>query len=89
MINTNFEENKNEIISLIKKRGTNLRCPICNNDNMIVGEGYFAHDLQKDLISRQMGGFNIPTVPVVCSNCGFLREFSAGVLGLLQKEEIK
>lgn len=87
MENTNFFENKENILKKIEDKCKNLKCPICENDNMILGEGYLTHDIQQNLVSRQMGGSNIPTVPVVCSNCGFLREFSIGILGLIKKEE--
>ena len=83
MIDTNFQKNKEEIAKKIKEKAINLKCPVCDNQNMILGEGYFAHDLQNDLNSRTMGGKNIPTIPIICSNCGYMREFAAGVLKLL------
>ncbi len=82
-MDTNFENKKDEIISKIREKAKDLTCPICENKNMVLGGGFFAHDLQNNLSSRVMGGQNIPTVPVICSNCGFVREFSLGVLGFL------
>ena len=84
-MDTNFEIKKEEIIAKIKEKAKNLSCPICENKNMVLGGGFFAQDLQKDLSSRTMGGQNIPTIPVICSNCGFIREFALGVLGFLPK----
>ncbi len=78
-----FENSKEQIISKIKERAKNLICPVCENKNMVLGGGFFAHDLQGSLSSRTIGGQNIPTIPVICPNCGFIREFSAGVLGFL------
>ena len=83
MDETNFEKNKEKIAQIIKSKAVNLQCPTCGNQNMILGGGYFAHDLQKDLISRTMGPLNIPVIPIICSNCGLVREFAVGVLGLL------
>lgn len=88
-MDTNFENNKEEIVNKIKEKAQNLACPICGNKNMVLGGGFFAHDLQSNLTSRTMGGQNIPTIPIICSNCGLVREFSMGVLGLLPKNEDK
>lgn len=89
MENYDFQQNKEEIVKKIKEKARMLKCPVCNNDNMIMGDGYFTHDIQKNLTSRVIGGENIPTIPIVCSNCGFIREFAAGVLGLLPKKDEK
>jgi len=35
------------------------------------------------------GGLNIPSITVICTNCGHILDFSLGVLGLLPKEESK
>lgn len=84
---TNFEENKKKIISKLIEKVKDLECPICHKTNFEFGGGYFAHDLQDDLKSRKLGGVNIPTVPLVCKNCGYLLEFAAGTLDLLPKSE--
>ncbi len=80
---------KEDIIKKINERAKNLRCPVCSNVHMIIGDGYFAHDIQKDFTNRIMGGKNIPTIPIICSNCGLVREFSVGILGLLSKKDEK
>jgi RNase P subunit RPR2 len=82
----NFEYKKEEAIAKITAKAKNLICPICDNKNMILGDGFFTNDVQRDFSSRRMGGENIPTLPVICSECGFVREFSMGVLGLLPNE---
>ena len=88
-MSTSFDENKNKIIETLKSRISNFECPFCKRKEFALGEGYFAHDLQQDLKSRQLGGVNIPTVPVICKSCGYVAEFAAGLLGLLPKEEDK
>ena len=88
-MSTKFDDNKNKIIEELKKRISNFECPICKHKEFVLGGGYFAHDLQQDLKSRQMGGVNIPTVPLICKNCGYIAEFAVGTLGLLPKEEDK
>jgi uncharacterized protein (DUF2225 family) len=86
---TQFNENKHKIIDALYKKLSNLECPVCHNKNFEFGGGYFAHDLQDNLSSRVMGGINIPTIPLVCKNCGYLLEFAVGSLGLLPKDENK
>lgn len=89
MEDTNFKNNEPKIIQAINEKIPNLRCPICSSTGFVLADGYFAHDIQPDLSSRRMGGPNIPTVPVICKNCGYLMEFAAGTLNLLPKKDEK
>ena len=82
-----YENLKDRIVQELNKRVPNLRCPACSSGNVALGGGFFAHDLQSDLNQRKMGGINIPTVPVICENCGYVMEFAVGTLGLLPKKE--
>jgi hypothetical protein len=88
-MDTNFEQNKQAIVNALTARVAQLKCPICGNASLTLGGGFFAHDLQHDLSKRQMGGMNIPTVPIICSHCGYVMEFAAGTLGLLPKSDDK
>lgn len=85
-MDTKFENQIEKIIDALKTKAGDFECPVCKKKNFNLNAGYFAHDLQTDLKQRIMGGINIPTVPVVCSNCGLLLEFAAGTLGLLPEE---
>ena len=89
MDETNFEKNKEKIVSEITRKVNNLKCPMCFSKSFTMTEGYFAHVLQNDLKNINIGGKSIPVVPIVCKNCGYILEFAAGVLGLLSKSEIK
>lgn len=86
-MDTNFKNNSEKIASKIKEKIPNLKCPVCSHADFTLTEGYFAHDLQDDLLSRHIGGKNVPVVPVACKNCGFVMEFAAGILGLLPEEK--
>lgn len=86
-MDTNFKNIEAQVIEKLKVFAPNMKCPICSTSDFILGGGYFAHDIQKDLQSRQIGGQNVPTIPIICKKCGYLMEFSAGLLGLLPKEE--
>lgn len=84
-----FESKREHFISELNKRVPDLKCPACGADEFSLGGGYFAHDIQKTLNERRLGGVLIPTVPLICRNCGFIMEFAAGTLGLLPKPEEK
>lgn len=88
-IDTNFENNKDKIALQINNKVPGLKCPICQNNELTMAGGYFANDIQNDLISRKIGTKNIPTVPVVCKKCGFVMEFAAGALGILPEKSEK
>jgi len=68
------------------KRVGNL-CPMCHQGGtMKLADGYFQHALQRDFSGAiVLGGPSIPTVVLVCGNCGFVSEHAAGILGLLEK----
>ena len=86
-MDTNYKNNESLIVEKLKEKIPNMKCPLCSGTDFVLGDGYFAHDIQSDLQSRQMGGKNVPTIFVICKKCGYLLEFSAGVLGLLPKKE--
>lgn len=82
-MDTNFNNNSDKFAEEINKRIPNLTCPLCNKTEFTLVEGYFAHDVQSDLISRKLGGRNVPVVPIACKYCGLIIEFSAAILGFL------
>lgn len=86
-MDTNFENQIQKIIDTLKSKAGDFECPICRKKEFNLNDGYFAHDVQPNLKERVIGGANIPTIPVVCTNCGYLLEFAAGTLGLLPKVE--
>lgn len=86
-MDTNFEKQKNSLVEKLTKKAPDFQCPVCKQKAFELGGGYFAHDLQEDFKSRRIGGINVPTVPVICSNCGFVAEFAAGTLGLLSNTD--
>ena len=83
-----FEDIKLKIIEELKKRVPDFRCPVCNKGEMILVEGFINHPLQDELAGGiVLGGKSVPTVAIVCKNCGHTMEFSVGALGLLPKQE--
>jgi hypothetical protein len=50
-----------------------------------MSDGYVTHPISGEVGKMIFGGINVPTIALFCSKCGFMMEFSIGVLGLLPK----
>ena len=85
------EEEKSKIIQELEKRikskGKVLTCSVCTNNNFVLSDGYTRRFLNDKIDQITLGGINIPSVTVICTNCGNTIDFSLGVLGLLSKKE--
>lgn len=77
------EEEKRKIIEEFAKRGVKNHCPMCGNNNFVVSDGYFNNTMQSELKGMIIGGPSIPTIPIICTNCGFISQHALGVLNLL------
>lgn len=82
-------EDKKKIAEALEKKKNGLTCPMCQNKNFIMADGYFNNIMQTQFNSMSIGGPAIPTIAIVCSNCGFVSQHALGVLGLLPATEIK
>lgn len=81
------EEKRKELADALKKKIPNLTCPMCQHRNFIIAEGYFNNTIQDDFQGLSIGGPSIPTIPIVCGNCGFISQHALGVLGKLPKPQ--
>lgn len=83
------QEEKQKIIhELNKKLGlSGAKCPMCGNNHFILADGYFNTFLQDDLQNTKLGGPSIPSISIICSNCGFMSQHALGALGLLPNKE--
>ncbi len=70
-----------------KFNGTGVKCPMCGNKHFIIADGYFNTTMQNDLKSITMGGPSIPSIPIICSQCGFISLHALGIIGLLPSED--
>lgn len=68
------------IARLEEKVGPDLKCPMCGGKRFHLAQGYFINSVQKDMNSFQFGGESIPTIAVICGNCGFMSQHAIGVL---------
>lgn len=85
------EAQKQEIIAALEKAGAKLPCPRCDNRNFTLLDGYFNQPVQTELAGLVLGGPTVPSVVVVCKQCGFMSQHAMGVLGLMKpavKEEV-
>lgn len=89
MENNLSKEKKEELIGKLSDKGVKGVCPMCGNDHFVVADAYFNNPLQNSLFAINIGGPSIPTIPIICSNCGFVSQHALGVLELLLKEEEK
>ncbi len=81
------EEKERIILELNNKLGSSgAKCPMCGNMHFIIADGYFNNFLQDDLNSINLGGASIPSISIICSNCGFVSQHALGVLGLLPRQ---
>ena len=80
-------EQKEKIKAELLKKVPTLICPMCQNRSFAMAEGYFSNTLQADFNSLAIGGHAIPTIGIICNNCGFVSQHAIGRLGLLPKNE--
>jgi len=80
------QEEKQKIIRALDERGANLPCPRCGNESFTLAGGYFHQGIQTDPQVNLIGGPSIPSVVVICNQCGYLSQHALGALGLLSKE---
>lgn len=70
----------------IKSKHKKLICPICSNNEFILGEGCSKKYLYKSTQDISSNLF-IPNITLVCTNCGNILDFSTRILDQYQKEK--
>lgn len=81
------EEKKKQIINVLTQRVGSFVCPICHQAKYTFIDGYTVDPIQEDYKSIQLGGRIMPSVMLVCNNCGHVDRFSLGVLGLMERND--
>jgi len=86
-------EKKVELVTRLDERFKKyehvLKCPMCGHGQFTIADAYLRNDLQADLKSMSLGGPSIPSVAIICNNCGFISQHAIGILGVLPKEDEK
>ncbi len=76
----NFKE---LLIQALRDRGANAICEVCTKNNWAVIDQAVSVQVTDLSGSWQMPPPQIPSGGLVCNNCGNIRIFALGVLGLL------
>lgn len=78
-----------KIAAKLNERQIKRECPMCREGVFIIVDGYVIPVLQANTKNLKLSGKSLPTVAVMCKNCGYLMQFSLGALGLMveNKEE--
>jgi hypothetical protein len=78
-------DQKKRIAEILENRRHRMICPMCQQNQFLMSDGYINNIIQNDLSSFSIGGPSIPSVALICKNCGFVSQHSIGILGLLPK----
>lgn len=57
-----------------------VRCPMCGGNHFQVVDGYFSNFIQNGLNGFALGGPSVPSVMIICAECGFMSQHAIGVL---------
>ena len=74
------ETERNKVQSWFKSKGVTYICEACKRTDWEIGYLVSAPIFSNGVTT--LGGPVLPMVPVSCKNCGFIRLFSAILLGL-------
>jgi DNA-directed RNA polymerase subunit RPC12/RpoP len=75
--------------SKLQEKDRKIACPVCGNLKFILADGFTRDSLQDDVNAYLVGGPEIPEIVLVCSHCGHILKFSAGILGIsFNKKEV-
>lgn len=80
------KEQGKRILEALAERKAQLPCPRCGSQGFTLVGGYFNQTIQTELGGMVIGGPSIPSVVVVCNQCGYIAQHALGVLGLLPEQ---
>jgi hypothetical protein len=84
------EDQKKELIDKLNLKlnlaNKPLSCPMCTGEKFTIADGYFNNPLQDNLSSMSIGGPSVPTIGIVCTNCGFLSQHALGIINALPEQ---
>ena len=75
---------KTEIVEMLRDKGATLPCPRCGKVKFDLIDGYLNTSFGKEMTAGLViGGATMPSVVIVCKNCGFISQHALGALNLL------
>jgi ribosomal protein L37E len=81
--------NQQEYIKEFEKRKALNSCHRCGMNNFEIVEGYSYFPIQENPGNMMLGEKNIPTILVVCTNCGAITPHAIGVFKPLEDKNEK
>ena len=81
------DEQKKKILEVLLSKTKRLTCPMCQNHDFQLSDGYFLNIMQIEFETLAIRGTAIPTIGVICKNCGFLSQHALGPLGILHNHK--
>ena len=66
-----------------------LRCPLCHHEQWQIPPSFLPLTLKKTPRSFQLGGTVLPTVPLICTNCGNTQLLNLKVLGFEDLDSLR
>lgn len=82
------EKEKQEIITALVEKVKTFECPMCHHHSFTILDGYIVQGIQKNKNKIVLGnGPMLPSMALVCNNCGFMSQHNLGILGLIKKEK--
>ena len=82
------EEKKKQIADALSKRIGIIVCPMCHQSKYTLIDGFIGEQIQDDYKKIVLGRRMIPSVMLVCNQCGHIDKFALGVLGLMESENV-
>lgn len=76
------DSDKRKILGKLVERMGHYQCPICHGESFTIVDGFLASSLHNTMHAIQTNDSFLPSVALVCSNCGFTSLHNAKVLGL-------
>lgn len=80
-------EDVNAIAKALTSKIPSLRCPMCGKGPFTFVNGYIYNHLHEDYRHVVIGTHGIPSIVIVCNNCGFMSQHALGALGLLHNNQ--
>lgn len=70
-----------------RKNKKHYKCPLCSNDSFTLAGG-FTYDMLHDLPNGNLNLASpfLPSIPIVCTNCGNTFFLNANILGIKEKD---
>ena len=69
-----------EKLTTLLNRNRPFTCPMCGGTTFGIVDGYFINPIQDEFNHFRFAKDSIPTVSILCSDCGYLSQHALGVV---------